>query len=55
MKVVKIRPDKSFHWQICKPEDVIGYLETDIGSRYEIEIAEMSEEEFKTLPESMGW
>jgi len=58
-KYIKYRPDEHEPWCVDvydKEQIWDAYIsEMDIGDKMIIEIVEMTEEEFKALPEFMGW
>lgn len=59
MKIVKVKFNDMGPWLALEPKD-FGPLKDEIeeseeGDCYTLEITEMSEEEFKNLPDHDGW
>ena len=59
IKRLRIRPDDTFYWLYVpfKKESIwdgaIG--ESEVEEKWEIEVIEMTEDEWKSLPEFIGW
>jgi hypothetical protein len=57
-KITREREGNGKHSWICKDWPTIldaEFTDADIGSKIEIELAEMTEDQYETLPDFEGW